>query len=338
MSMGEPVTQLLTDHSNNDWWRTLPYQLSNVVVFESIRPAGFRFRKFAFNISGLIDDKSVTATGEADIRELAITKAVAEFIERCALIDFSSNRSDINSSNGWAAHTEARSAEDNAIRELVERDAVLRHWYSRTPCFVIMDSSLPEKTLDWKKSELSRSEFPNLKILVTNLGYGPCVTALLTNESGFGVSGNCSKENLCEAIDGAIEEACRMAHHFLLSSYLDDTFKLMSQVDAKVETGAHGVFYAHQRPFPQWLAGKILSFDEASDLWSKKNSDLLQSMDRFTILEICSAPLFVVRAQSDVTLELNWGYQSLEKLKARVTGKISNINENDLNLEPHIIP
>lgn len=306
--MGEPVISLLKNHSENDWWRVLPYQLSNVVVYESIRPVGYRFRKFAYNISGLIDDKSVIATGEADTRELAITKAVAEFVERCALIDFSNKRSDIKSSNGWAAHTENRSAEANAIRELVERDAVLRHWYSRTPFFEIVDWSHPEMILNWKNSELSRSEFPNLKILVSYLGYGPSVTVLLTNKSGFGVSGHCSKANLCEAIDGAVEEACRMAHHFLLNSYLDDTFKLMSEIDAKVETGAHGVFYAHQKPFPQWLSGKSLNFDEALDLWSKKNSDLLQSMDRFTISEICAAPLYVVQAHCNDTLELNWGY------------------------------
>jgi len=338
MSMGEPVTSLLKNHSESEWWRALPYQLSNVLVFESVRPVGFRFRNFAYNVSGLIDDKSVVATGEADTRELAITKAVAEFVERCALIEVSSKRLDIKSSNGWAAHTESQSAKDNAIRELVERDAVLRHWYSRIPFFVIEKCSLPKKIEEWKKSELCRSEFPNLEILVSYLGYGPSVTVLLTNESGFGVSGHCSKEKLSEAIDGAIEEACRMAHHFLLNSYLDDTYKLISKVDAKVETGAHGVFYAHQKPFPQWLKGKTLSFDEASELWSKKNSDLQQSMNRFTISEVCSAPLYVVQAHCDDTLELHWGYQNLERLRSSVSGKISTINENNFNLEPHIIP
>lgn len=336
--MGEPAKLLMDINPIGDWWRSLPFQLTDVSVFESIRPVGFRFRKHAYNISGFLKGKSLVVTGEANNQELAITKAVAEFIERCALFEFACNHSDVKSSNGWAAHTDPVAAQENAIRELVERDAVLRHWYSMTPFFEITNSTLPESILSWKDLDLSRSEFPDLKILVSHLGCGPSVTALLLNENGFGVAGHCSKESLMEAIDGAIEEACRMAEHYLLNSFLEDTIKLKSQLSAKVETGAHGVYHAHQKPFPKWLRGKLLDFTDVSILWMKKNSDLFKSKNQFTTLEACADPLYVVQAKNKNVIELSWGYEKLEILKARVSGKISNINEKNLNLEPHIIP
>jgi hypothetical protein len=162
--MGEPVKSLPDRNTSLGWWTSLPFQLSDVVVAESVRPIGFRFRKYSFNIAGKINGKDLLVTGEADKKELAITKAVAEFIERCVLIESSANQPEIKTSNGWAAHTSEIEAQENAVRELVERDAVLRHWYTRTSFAVINLNSLPEHIQQWAKTELSKSEFPELKI------------------------------------------------------------------------------------------------------------------------------------------------------------------------------
>lgn len=338
--MGEPANSLPDCNSSDAWWTALPFQLSDVVVAESVRPIGFRFRSYSFNIAGKINGKDILVTGEADTQDLAITKAVAEFIERCVLIESSENQPEIKTSNGWAAHTDAESAQENAIRELVERDAVLRHWYTRTPFDVISLKSLPAYIQHWAKSELSRSEFPELKILVSHLGHGPSVSAILMNKDGYGVTGHCSKESLIDAIEGAIEESCRMAQHYLLKTYLCDTEKLKAGETTKVATGSHGVYYAHQEPLPSWIFGKNIDLQSGIKFWSLKNSDLKQCKSAFKLTMARSNPLFVFQAQYDSAIELSWGLANFDSLANRLNGKMKKdlILESKLNLKPHIIP
>ncbi len=338
--MGEPAKSLPERNSSMGWWTTLPFQLSDVVVAESVRPIGFRFRKFSFNIAGKINGKDILVTGEADQKELAITKAVAEFIERCSLIETSAYQPEIKTSNGWAAHTSEVEAKENAIRELVERDAVLRHWYTRTPFHVLNLNSLPEHIQQWVKTELSRSEFPELKILISHLGYGPSVSAVLMNKDGYGVTGHCSKESIIDSIEGAIEESCRMAQHYLLKTYLCDTEKMKSGENIKVETGSHGVYYAHQEPLPSWIFGQSIDLKSGTNCWSLKNKDLSRCKSAFILTMASSGTLFVYQAKNESVIELSWGLEKFESLAIRLNGKIDKrlIYESNINLKPHIIP
>lgn len=338
--MGEPANSLPDSSSSNEWWASLPFQLSDVLVAESVRPIGFRFRSHSFNIAGKINGKDILVTGEADNKELAITKAVAEFIERCVLIEASINQPWIKTSNGWAAHTSEFEAQKNAVRELVERDAVLRHWYTRTPFRVLSLNSLPEHIQNWTESELSRSEFPELRILISHLGYGPSASAVLMNKDGYGVTGHCFKESILESVEGAIEESCRMAQHYLLKTFLCDTEKLKAGDLAKVETGAHGVYYAHQEVLPNWVFGESIDFQSAMNLWLMKNSNLQKRKSEFKLAKSCSTPLFVYQAHHASAIELTWGLEKFESLRDRLSGKIDNhfFGESKLNLKPHIIP
>ncbi len=338
--MGEPAKSLPDRNASLGWWTTLPFQLSDVVVAESVRPKGFRFRSYSFNIAGKINGKNILVTGEADTKDLAITKAVAEFIERCVLIESSVNKHEIKTSNGWAAHTSEIEAQENAIRELVERDAILRHWYTRTSFDVFNLNSLPEHIQQWAKTELSISEFPELKILVSHLGHGPSVSAILMNKDGYGVTGHCSKESIVDSIEGAIEESCRMAQHYLLKTYLRDTEKLKSGETTKVETGSHGVYYAHQEPLPTWMFGKTIDLQSVIVSWSLKNTDLKKCKSAFSLTRARSNPLFVFQAQYDSAIELTWGLENFDSLANRLDGKIDKhvILESKINLKPHIIP
>lgn len=338
--MGELANLLPDCNPKDSWWRALPFRLSDVKVVESVRPIGFRFRKHAFNIAGRLNNKPLLVTGEADSVELAVTKAVAEFIERCTLIEYGKVHTEVKTSNGWAAHTNENSAQENAIRELVERDAVLRHWYTRTPFNFISPETLPSDILSWSLMELSRSEFPHLRILISEMGFGPSATAVLFNSDGYGVTGHCSNERMTDAIEGAIEEACRMAQHYLLKSYLTDVDQMKLGQKSRVDSGAHGVYYAHSEPFPLWMFGENINFQTAEKVWSQKNIELLQQKNQFRLSTVATLPLFVVRAESDSVIELTWGIESNEALIARLTGKVSAnlFLEKQLNLEPHIIP
>ncbi|HPI41265.1 MAG TPA: hypothetical protein PLJ21_10715, partial [Pseudobdellovibrionaceae bacterium] len=165
-------------------------------------------------------------------------------------------------------------------------------------------------------------------------------TAILKNNSGFGVIGHCSRENIEESIAGAIEEACRMAHHVLLNSYLEDCETMNLQISKKVNPGAHGVYYAHQEPFPSWLFGSTLDFNAAKAEWTKKYHELQQNIEKFQTRLVCEEPLFVVQALSDSTIELNWGIEASDDLEKRLVGKMpKELRPMDgFNLAPHIVP
>lgn len=337
--MGEPIirTAKVSD-SSDSWWLELPYPLDDVRVYSSVRPIGFRFRPFAFNISAKLNGAEILVTGEANSNELAITKAVAELVERCELINFANKTQKVNTSNGWAAHSDPRFAHYNAIRELVERDSVLKHWYSQTPFKVLTCDSLPLKLKSWVHRELSQSEFPQLRVLVSELGLGPSVSAILSNCDGFGVAGHCSKESLEESIEGAIEEACRMAHHFLRRTYESDTFILSKNERIKVNPGAHGVYYAHQEPFPRWIFGDEIDFLNASQLWSVQNNQLRINEGLFKTNLVLNSILNVVQATSNSTVELTWGIESYEEIAEKIRGKIrQDIMKNGINTKPHIV-
>lgn len=338
--MGTQGYEIQSDKASSSWWKSLPFPLENVSVFEVFRPMGFRFSESSYNIAAEILGRKLLVSGEGKTQEQAVTKAVAELIERSTLIEFADANPAVKTSNGWAAHSDLNIAKLNAIRELVERDSILKHWYLRTPFEVINTNSLPQTVKSWVATELALSELPQLEILISSIGFGPTATAILKNNMGFGVVGHCSRENIEESIDGAIEEACRMAHHFLLRSYLDDCEAMSMQISKKVNPGAHGVFYAHQESFPSWLFGSIVDFNAAKAGWIKKKSDLEMNIEKFNTKVIRQDPLFVVQATSDCTIDLNWGIESSGSLDLRLMGKMPKVLQtmDGYNLKPHIVP
>ena len=131
-----------------------------------------------------------------------------------------------------------------------------------------------------------------------------------------------------------------MAQHYLLKTYLRDTEKLKSGETTKVETGSHGVYYAHQEPLPSWMFGKTIDLQSGINFWSLKNSDLKRCKSAFKLTRARSNPLFVFQAQLDSSIELNWGRENFNSLAIRLNGKMDKhlILESNINLKPHIIP
>ena len=68
----------------------------------------------------------IVGQGDAPSREIAQTKAVFELIER-SVFDEAARGKNVNSS-GWAAHRTLESAQQGAVKELCERDAIMVTW------------------------------------------------------------------------------------------------------------------------------------------------------------------------------------------------------------------
>ena len=314
-----------------------PFIYNDITIREDSRPAGFLFYPFSLTIAVRYCEHELVVCGEGFTQDEAFAKVISELIERtCMLNETRKNPVLGTTSNGWAAHIGYSCARNAAIFEIIERDAVLAQWYSQTPFLQIHFDTLPQNIQGWASNELSRSEFPLLKVLITTEGLGPSVTVLLMNNHGYGVCGHSTKLDLSAAIENAVGEACRTAQMSLRNLYFEETEKLNLGVSGKTKPVAHGLYYAYQKPFPAWMVGKTVLFSEASDVWCK-NLDRVFQLFGWQILMYEVGELFVAKASHPSSLELKWGpthESSLSNLTAKFRLKLKN---NKLNLEPHPI-
>lgn len=326
-----------------EWWRSLPFVYHDLKVSAGSRPVGFRFSPSIVNIEAKFQAISFLTCGEAVDQNLATTKALAELLERTAMKEWSAKNPQlkIQSSNGWAAHQSLEGARLNAVLERAERDAVLAQWYSQTPFLQISNESLPQDILDWSSAELSQSEFPILKILVSTQGIGPSVTCVLMNDRGFGITGHATRSKLKEGIESAIAEACRAAHHYLLRSFWSDSLMLKSGDNSKIiQPGAHAVYYAYHEPLPQWMFGDQKSWTEVNKYWESKIDKFVGGEPaRFSFQTVIENPIFVGYATHPEMFEINWGPTDPKVILAMTASRRSSlsITEQNLNLKPHIV-
>lgn len=260
-------------HDAISWWTALPFELCKVRVSNGSRPEGFRFSPFITNIEAELNGAEIQSCGEAATQDLAMLKALMELIERASLMQLPHKRTEKapGTSNGWAAHETLSQAKTHAVLELVERDAVLAQWYLSSPFLELLPQAWPAEIAGWSRTELARSEFPKMKLLLSTEGIGPSVTCIFLNERGYGVSGHAAKMTLGESIEAAIAETCRAAHHALRRSFWKDTQVLRDRAqEVRVQPGAHAVFYAYHEPFPKWMFGAGLSWIEAERTWSRR--------------------------------------------------------------------
>lgn len=302
--LAELLSQNLELRVDSNFQSAFPYDSISIEV--SPRPAGFQFYRYAINIVAQLAGRKFVATGEADTFDLAKIKAHSELAERSALIT-SPIAANATTSNGWAAHPNESQTKLNAVFELVERDAVLAQWYSKTPFFRLSATEFPITLQKWIATELSISEYPELVLLLSTEGLGPSVSCILRNAKGFGVSGHATRATLTDSIDGALAEGCRAAHASIRREYWGDTLKLKRKDDGWVEPGAHSVFYAYHEPFPNWINGKELSWNFANALWDTRINELTQNIDDFQFECVLKSPLFIGFAKHPLAFDLCWG-------------------------------
>lgn len=330
------------NQEKKQWWQSLPFAYQDLKISIGSRPVGFRFSQSIVNIEAQFQNVSFLTCGEADNQNLAMTKALAELLERTAMKEWSTKnpQSTVQSSNGWAAHQSQESARLNAVFERVERDAVLAQWYSKTPFLQIASESLPQDIQEWANTELSQSEFPIFKVLISIQGIGPSVSCVFMNEAGLGVTGHSAKSDLKESIESAIAEACRAAHHFLRRSFWNDSLKLKSGNNfEKVQPGAHAVYYAYHEPLPLWMFGEEVSWSKAIQYWEEKTEKFVNGeLSRFSFHNVLDNPIFVGFATHPEIFEINWGPTDPSAvLRMADVRRSSFLNEQNLNLKPHIV-
>jgi YcaO cyclodehydratase, ATP-ad Mg2+-binding len=317
-----------------DWWRSLPYEFDSVEISRGGRPDGFRFYSEIITIQATFRGSQIIVCGEANDQSLAMTKAVAELLERTALLSTTSPIAN-KSSNGWAAHIDIEQAKRAATLELIERDAVLAQWYTSTPFVEIPNESLPIQFKDWVGQELAKSEFPNLRVLYSTEGIGPSVTCMLTDDRGYGVTGHATRDSLHESVESAIGEACRAAHLAISKSNWNDTLLLKDESAARVRPSAHALFYAYHEAFPSWMFGEKLSWAEANLNWTDRLGKV--PFGEFQFHAELESPLVIGFATHPEVFELQWGPTNFDRVVKTAASKRLARKRTEWNRKPHIV-
>lgn len=265
--------------------------------------------------------------------DLALCKALAEALERAVLLS-----TNAQNSSGFAAHLTPQGARQNALRELVERDLFLCHFYTRTPlsAFVsqIENCMWLEKSQAWAKQN-------GLNIQFYHLGNAGAVCAVsgtsIQRPFGF-VIGASVKDDTEQSALSALIEAARRSVRYLLRQSSSDALSLSGFLALKHPTfNDHGrlaldldyaskvaSLFAHEPPSN--LSHKDLQIPEV------KVNDLNwpdQSMQ--------DCPFYFAQAVSSDSQSLFIGEPSVDKINlkrlSRFLGRTLSIR--DINPLPH---
>lgn len=314
----------------------IPFHLSRIQAAE--RPDGFRRSKYIAVFEATSDGFSVQGDGESlTSASEATAKAISEAVERLCMKAYATRINHRETSSGWAAHPSLTIAKTKAALELFERDAAIVQWLRAVPLVEITPSQLPWSIKWWKWTELARSEFPDLKVMLTTEGYFPAVVVVLKNKAGCGIVGTASSTDLTKAIDSALIEACRSALHFIRGTYSDESAALLAGTSILARPGAHTLLHAKDRCLPEWFINpkERMSWESAEYLCDHKRltGALLSARMDFELIGTDNTRV-VVKARSPRLQPIFWGH----------TAESKNLNferiertQNTMNLLPHVV-
>lgn len=253
-----------------------------------------------FTYEGFGSDKS---------QDLALTKAIAESIERSLL------RGSIRSSNGIALHTEKTLAQENARQELIERDLFLFHYYSGIPFTRVSDEeySIPQRILQYVQDNGD-----NIFLYKTrDSNFGRTYICLISNQKNWGgiLSIQICTDQQKEKIINCIINAFRNYRH----ETNNQKFKSQINLSDFHKKKSHS-FQDHQNLLMDvdYFNEKILYFFNRVD--GNQTNTRQYSNEEFNFYELPfdgildSCPAHVVQCKNSKTIPLIAGPTDLELL------------------------
>lgn len=235
----------------------------------------------------------------------------------------SNNRICFSNSSGVAAYTSFNGAEEKAIVELIERDALMRNWYKRESPGIIDESALPvharKRIAYWGEN--------NRKVIVLEMpsNYGYVINVIsVADEYPFFVSGAAAtiKE---DCIEPTIYKAFQEMEYRLLAYGECNEVQIIEDPILVKSARDHGIFYASSKE----------RVDDLSWLWSGQKVRKLQNRTRYSIrelreildtytvdLSIGDVGLKVVRVISTKLIPINFGFYSMYYTHPELRGEI----------------
>lgn len=305
-------------------------------LVKSVRPLGYRFSPFSFHAEISLDDEEdvFSGFGEANSELLALQKALSEAVER-AMIRALKRHSGVEAitTNGWSAHPSEQKSKLLACRELLERDAVLSHWLTKTPMRELEHSAIPRWVARWEDKELAQApRWNRLRILLSTEGFAPMLTAVFQDADGFGVCSHASGTSFEDALRSALAETCRIAQVATEFAGGENRFPATASFsDAEIRAADHIYNYAHFEKFPNWLFGEEVS----APTWITQNAVIpLLKWDIYR----CGG-LFVSRCSGSDVQDLYFGRtEEAEKRGVLNAQRLQSVKKfGEMNFAPHIV-
>ena len=146
-------------------------------------------------------------------------------------------------SSGCAAHTDWDEAKARATLELIERDAIMRHWFTQQPGIAVIPDTLPASI----QQRLASMQDAGCRagILWLESPYVPCFLAWAQHEEqGFTAVGGGSGLDTAAAVNSALGEV-----ETLVFAHLNEGFKDKAKPETVREPVDHANLYGQKRYF-----------------------------------------------------------------------------------------
>ncbi len=281
----------------------------------------FHVTNLEYNFEG----GALESTGIAENKIQSIVIAAMELFERIAFYDYN-----LKSTNGLAAHFKKDKADENALKELVERDTYLYYYLTQ---------NLPEA--DTRESELEQcilKAYPNTKIssflLKNNYGFNVVQSIIWGEdyESPFGMIVGLGSDKSYEiAKEKSLREIMSTLGHDLIHSIsFSEFFELEQRGELKL-------FHHHQLALSLDYAKKYkeMYVSEAEESLNEGKSDVLvKSLDVPEMLKT-TFPLFISQAESKDVQQIFWGSTTEEKININRFNLSELSNLEKLKFFPH---
>lgn len=296
-------------------------------------PVAFRRHGYVTKLMG--NGFEGTGCGEDDNKFMAFQKSLSEAFERLIFRNLKGTNYSTYSSNGWACHPNLKLAKQNAMLELLERDAVITHHLKEEEFVEIHE--LPHSVISWATKALAKSKFRNIRLLISTEGFLPTATVLLTNEKNLGVASHAtSLVGLTDAMAKALTEASRILNFYSLKSFRRAASEICQEVGLARYTPAHHAFvYAYENKLPDWMFGASQNWSEANIRWKNKIAKFDPDKMNFKFSTLVDSPLFVVNCKSPCVQDLYFGPTN----QAVKSGLINfrRLGVDSVNLNPHFV-
>lgn len=258
MKILRPVLESLFGVTNRSLHSAIQNEIANGAVFEKfVFPLPCLKEICLIQMVGKTPNGTVIAgLGSDESEAKAYRKAAFEYFERKCFWE-SGVAKGFTSTNGLAAHRYFWAAKMAAANELFERDAFLRHWYTRTSFLPI---SADENSLALAAAgNLSKDGF-ELHLKETYLGEMPTVACFIVSHvTGGFVLGLSSGRKRKGNIEKAIVEAAT-------NLYFNEKFDAQNANElARLRAGRiqdlddHRAYWMHASRLPAWVLDKCLT-------------------------------------------------------------------------------
>lgn len=302
-------------------------------LFETKNSLSLFYKIWTYTISTKVLEEDLLSSGEANSKQMAVTKCLFEYLERLSLVVIRESslslkpigrnklipNNDVKSSNGFAAHINLEQASLSAIMELLERDTFLFYWFSKSEPIAISNI--------YSKDFLAFDQYyqkHGIKMSLYEMPlYEPLVTFTIVyeiQEADIRLFSFSSHFNKVDALKKALFEGFRYMQRIIeRENYIDEHFVEKLEVNPPIEH--HYYYYMHskrkkafdfivntnkQKSFSDIKSIKTINYKDYLN-FLKQNYNIDISLHLAPVLKALEGKYVCIKAHSYNLQDMFWG-------------------------------